>query len=200
VGPVPKSSVIPPGGYHFITATPEGGTLKIESHSVESVQELLLKYRLNNNLPVGNPQQEVIDYICGTWPHFCTETTEAFLVPAMSITREAHLSRRVSDWTARLWALGSDNAVAQPEADRRAAICSSCPQNKDYRPGACAPCVESLDRLSFIWLRNRSTPFDQSLGGCRACGANLKTAVQASRLPPLSDADKNSLDPSCWRK
>ncbi len=197
--PTPKTSVIPPGGFHFIEKTPTG-EFKIESTSLASVQAALLTYRLNNNVPVGNPQQEVVDYICNNWPHFCSDNAEPYLVPANPISREAHLSRRVSDWTRQIFDLGSDNTVAPAEAERRAAICAACPLNADFHAGACGPCVESLERIGFVWLRNRKTSFDEKLGGCKACGSFNRVAVQASKLPPLTDADKAALDPKCWRR
>lgn len=195
----PKTSVVPPGGFHYIEQI-NGRELKLESTSVESVQELLLRYRLNNGLPVGNPQQDVVDYICNNWPHFCTDATEPYLTPANPMPREAHLSRRVSDWTVKLWELGAKNEISAQEADRRASICAACPLNADYHGGACGPCVESLERLGFIWLRSRATRFDDKLGGCRACGQFNKLGVQAGKLPDMSDEDRAALDPKCWRR
>lgn len=195
----PKTSVIPPGGFHYIEK--HGGIeIKIESSSHHAVAEAVLKFRLNNGIPPGNPQKDVNDYVCKNHPHFCTQTDEPYLSGAAPLSREQHLSRRVAEWMVSLFKLGSDNETTQTRANERAAICAACPLNKDYVPGACGPCVESTDRLSFIWLRNRKTPDDAKLGGCTAIGQLNRSAVQASTLPPLQPGDVELLPTACWRR
>lgn len=197
--PTPKSSVVPPGGFHFIERH-GNAVVRIDSTSVEATAEALLKYRLANGIPPGNPQQDVFDFICKQWPHFCTDTNESYLVPNRPPPREEHLSRRASNWMVLLWNLGSNNEVDAKTAAGRAAVCAACPLNQDYHPGACAPCVESLDRLSFIWLRNRTTPVDGALFACKACAQLNRSAVQAATLPNLTPEDTASLADGCWRK
>jgi len=197
--PTPKTSVIPPGGFHYIE-THGNATVRIESTSVEALAEAILKYRLSNGIPAGNPQQDVNDFICKQWPHFCSDTNEQYLVPNRPPPREEHLSRRASNWMVSLWNLGSANETDPKTAEDRAAICAACPLNQDYHPGACAPCVESLDRLSFIWRRNRTTSVDGALFACKACGQLNAAAVQAAALPPLSPEDIAALATPCWRK
>lgn len=196
---VPKSSVVPPGGFHFIEKF-GNATVRIESTSVEATAEALLRHRLANGIPVGNPQQDVFDFICKQWPHFCSDTGDQYLVPNRPPSREEHLSRRASNWMVSLWNLGANNEVDAITAANRAAVCATCPLNHDYHPGACAPCVASLDQLSFIWRRNRTTPSDGALQACRACGQLNRAAVHASALPPLTPEDTAALATPCWRK
>lgn len=191
--------MVPPGGFHFVEKH-DGVEVRIESHSVVAVAEALLRYRLNNGLPPGSPKDEVNQYICGNWPHFCREQDGHSLKEGKPQSFETHLSRRLSVWMTRLWNSGPNNEVKQSEADRRAAICVACPQNVDFRPGGCGSCVEGVDNLSFVWLRSRKTSLDEKLHGCKACAQNNRCAVQASRLPALSAEEHARLDLACWRK
>lgn len=195
----PKTSVIPPGGFHYIERH-NGVEIKIESHSHHAVAEALLKFRLNNGIAPGNPQQDVNDYVCKNHPHFCTHEDEPYLSSVAPPSREQHLSRRVAQWMVELFKLGSNNETTQARANERAAICAVCPMNKDFVPGACGPCVESTNRLGFIWRRNRSTPDDAKLFGCTVIGQLNPAAVQAGTLPPLQPDDNALLPTACWRK
>lgn len=196
--PIPKTSVIPPGGFHFIEKH-NGVEIRIDSHSVEDTAKALLQFRLNNGIPPGNPQQDVFNFICGQWPHFCHDNTADYMQTPVPV-REEHMSRRAVNWMVRLWNLGANNEIPASEADRRASICANCPLNVDYIGGACAPCIESLDRLAFVWRRQRTTPDDAKLKGCRATGQLNVVAVQANQLPPLADGDLERLDAGCWRR
>lgn len=194
----PKSSVIPPGGFHYIEKH-NGVEIRIDSHSVEATAAAVLKFRLNNGVPPGNPQQDVFDFICKQWPHFCHDNNPDYL-QSPPPPREEHMSRRAVNHMVRVWNLGGENAVSEGEAERRAAICAACPMNVDYLGGACGPCIESLDRLAFVWKRNRTTSKDSELKGCKVIGQLNTVAVQAANLPPLLDGDAAQLPPACWRR
>jgi len=194
----PKQSMIPPGGYHY-TETHAGVTVELRGESVETLAAAILRFRNDNGIPPGNPLQEVADYICGRWPHFCAESEPARL-PPRNLHAKRHISTRASEWLARLWRLGSKHGVKQSTADLRAATCAGCPQNTDYRPGGCGSCIDSMERLSFVWLRGRTTPHDASLGACRVLGQLNKAAVHASELPPIEPDKLAALPGACWRK
>ena len=196
---IPNTSVVPPGGFHY-TETHDGISIKIESDSVEATAEALLRYRVNNGIPPGDPQKDVFDYICKNWPHFCHNTDPYNKTVGREQSPDENLSRRMTVWMTKLWNSGPDNSVTQAEAERRAAICAVCPQNQDYRPGGCGGCIDGIERLGFTWRRNRTTTLDAKLSGCKATGAHLPSLVQAEKIPAMSDEEKNRLDTTCWRK
>lgn len=68
----PNPNLIPPGGWHF----PVTAELKIDGSSFRDLSDRVAVYRRQNNLPEGNPPQEICDYLCSNWPHFCGETDE----------------------------------------------------------------------------------------------------------------------------
>lgn len=195
--PVPKSSLVPPGGWHFVdrsTALPH----RVEGTSFEDVALRVLQFRVTNNLEPGNPSKEVSDYICGTWPHFCTSSPAPH--PAKG---SMPFSNRVSGWLGRFFTSSkNDPGVPQEEAERRAAICAACPQNRDYTKGGCGPCIDGIRRLSFVWLRNRKTKHDAALGACNVFGHPNAVAVQAADLNPTKQLETGSdhQPEDCWRR
>lgn len=195
----PKTSVVPPGGYHFYE-THDGLRVKIESDSYEALSAALLRYRINNGIPPGNPQQDVFDYVCNTWPHYCHDNDPYNKLVGREPSMGEMLSRRVVVWMTKLWNAGASNEVKNEEAERRAAICATCPLNVDYKAGGCGACLDGVERLAFTWLRTRKTTRDKELKACSATGALNRCAVQAQSLPPMSAEQQVALHPNCWRK
>lgn len=189
---IPRSSPIPPGGYHFIDRS-TGNETRIEGHDFPSVAQRMLEHRLRNGRSPGNPLQELYDYVCGNWRSLCDDTNPPE-TPAPPGTKLAH---RVSAWIGRFAALTApgDAGVDQQVATRRGEICNSCPQNQNYR-GGCPSCVSSIDKSSFQYRRGRSTPYDDRLGGCVVLGEHLPTSVWSAKLTPTTE----NVPQECWRK
>ena len=192
---VPKDSLIPPGGYHFVA---EG--LRIEGNSYQDVAEKLLRYRLENSLPPGNPMAEVLNYICDTWPHFCSDTspvTPGNTKPATSLTS------RVTSWMAALYRTLrgtniADSYVDQAEADRRALVCINCPFHTEWRRG-CSSCIEGTKRVGYTFRGGRQAANESKLMSCSIIGHEAQTAVWVKTPPPLTAEEQASLPSHCWR-
>jgi hypothetical protein len=173
---VPKSAAVPPGGWHFIDHS-TGVPVRLDGESFADVAERVLKHRLANNVPPGNPAGELAAAICGPFPHFCEEQ-HAGHTPLVS--ERAPLSRRVMAWIAVFFRTQADDpGEPQNVADDRAAVCAACPQNKDFSRGGCPSCLDSVKRLSFVWRRDRTTPLDSKLHACDVTGQHNQTAVWA---------------------
>jgi hypothetical protein len=191
---VPKTSVVPPGGFFFIDKS-SGVDVRIEGTDEADVEQRLLKFRLDNGLPPGNPLAEYREWLCSTWPHFCTGAG-----PELAPTQAAgeHISKRVATWMANfIRNYRSSDLVSPGEADRRAAICSRCPANVSYNLSGCGACHESVARLAFVYKANRQTQYDSELRACNFTSQHNGTAVWAATLPP---ADSAPLPDFCWRK
>ena len=194
---VPKTSVVPPNGYHFIDRSGPS-PVTIYGDSFEDVSMQVMKLRLANNRPVGNPQQELIDYVCLTWPHFCNETNPAAPVPGGN--KIVNLSTRVAEWVAFLMTTNpADVGVAPEEVARRASICADCQHNREFRHG-CGPCVASINRLYFVFRRDRKVPNEDKLGGCYLTGQHNAAAVLCKNQTNVSAAINAELPTFCWRK
>lgn len=99
----------------------------------------------------------------------------------------------------------SGDAPASPElSSSRALTCSKCDQNDsgDWTRHFATPIAEmirkQMARTSELKL---STPLDNKLGTCKACGCVLKTKVHFPIKHILAHQDattKAELDPQCW--
>lgn len=195
---VPKTSVVPPGGFHFIEKTPSGDK-RIDGDSFENVARNLLMYRLANMRPPGNPVADVANFVCGQWPHFCTDPNPKEVTPTNAAAVPGGLGGRVAAWMADLLRLENSTADVTPEqALARAEVCSKCPANASYQNG-CGACMDNIQRLSFVFRAGRTTPADNLLQGCAATGQHNPSGIWAKNLPPVSPDDAARMPSSCWR-
>ena len=94
------------------------------------------------------------------------------------------------------WVAGGRKLVEQDEAERRAAICATCPNNVDLHV-ACPSCVK-LDALIAETKGDRATSLDASLRNCEVCRCFLPTKVW---YPTEAIAKKGLSFPEwCWSK
>lgn len=192
-----RQGCIPPGGHHFIDRSGPMET-RIDGASPEDVATNVLKFRLQNNRPPGNPMQELIDYVCGTWPHFCHDTNPPQLyVPAVPEPLGRRSAAMIGQWFATV---GDDPGVSHEEAYRRAAICALCPANQACEQGGCGACAGQIQRLSFIYRHGRATPQDSALKCCDVLSTPLQAAVWSSKLPAPTDEQRIQLPNNCWRQ
>lgn len=188
---VPKAASVPPGGWHF-DDTSTGSLVRIEGESFNDVAERILKHRLANSVPPGNPAGELAQSICGPYPHFCDDNTPGSN-PVIGDPR-GPMSRRVASWMASFFSqYGGAEAVSAQVAEERARVCRACPHNVDFNRGGCPSCLSSVQRLSFVWRRDRSTSRQEELKGCDITSQHNPTAVWA----PLPAAEGVPME--CWR-
>jgi len=106
----------------------------------------------------------------------------------------------------KAWWNSEDEPVTQEEANRRAAICASCPMNQTIYGLGCGSCSNVLTRIGsevFSLIANKRTTSDDGLKNCAVCACSLKVIVHA----PLSVLNENQ-DPErasewplhCWRR
>lgn len=193
----PISSIVPPGGFHFLERS--GPTeIRIDGSSFDDVAQKVLSHRLANGYPPGNPLQEVFDYVCGTWPSFCRETDPKPVVPSAAYNG-ASIATRVASWlpVAFRFSRGSKELPEQ-EVERRAGICAECPRNRPI--SGCGSCVDTINRLFFVARRDRSIPHEQALGGCSVIGQHNAFAALTERLPEVEQEAQDKLPGRCWRK
>lgn len=103
------------------------------------------------------------------------------------------------------WLGAGGKAVEQELADSRAHVCATCPQNKrdaDWTSWFTIPAANTIRKMLELRARMKlSTPEDEMLNVCDACGCPLKLKVHTplkhitANMPPYQ---KESLDPRCW--
>lgn len=191
---VPKTNVVPPGGFHFME-----GSHRVEGHSYINVAENLMRYRVDNKLPIGNPVGEVLDFVCQHHPHFCHETNTSAAAAAT-----LPLASRVAQWVAKLYAvLRGQNVdtlfVDQKTADARASACSGCPHNQTWA-GGCGTCARDTRRISYTFRGGRTAKSEKELYGCDLIGHDNATAVWLKELPLVAPDVYEKLPDFCWRR
>jgi hypothetical protein len=190
---IPNPSLYQPGGgYHFIDRS-TGADVRIDGNDYDDVAAKVLKFRLANGKAPGDPRSELIEYVCNNWPNTCMETSPAEVLPSRN---HASLAQKVSAWFAAFYRQAPDAGVSYGESVRRADICTSCPYNRPIT--GCGSCVENINRLFFIWRRDRPVPQETALGGCSAIGQHNGVGVLAGSLPLLPEG--TVLPPRCWRR
>jgi hypothetical protein len=194
----PKTGIIPPNGFHFVE---KHGTVerKITGSSYTDVAEQLLRYRIANKIPVGQPMDEIVAYVCGTWPHFCTATAPQ----VHPKTSEPAFTIAVMEWLKRLWerqAARPQTLAGDGEVARRAAVCHGCSFQKDWADYGCGSCVSSVRQQSYVFRAGRETP--QKVTGCSILKQDNNAAcfAPASSLPDATEAQRAALPSYCWRK
>ncbi len=95
--------------------------------------------------------------------------------------------------------------VAKEEAERRAAVCSDCPQNDKrgtFKDWFIATIAKGLTEVvGMLNAQNLKTSRDSELGRCKACNCPMRAKVWPTievirKHMPLADISK--LDPRCW--
>jgi hypothetical protein len=184
--------IVPPGGWHV--PVPESDEpLRADSH--DDLVQVLTRYRIDNNLPMGNPESEIDNYICNAWPHVCGasslvrsegEDDKPPLAYGQPIKRR--LIDRIAGWAANRYSrLGCVQLVSNEEAERRSGLCVGCPKNiikwRENATRDCAPCAEriqALDVLLYKIRRGEKVEREKQLGACLQFGHENQSAVHLS--------------------
>jgi len=186
IGPTPvMTGEMMPGGYHY----KEDGKIIIEAESYIDLINKLAEYRGFCGLPLGNPQQDIDNYICNTYPNMCGRQAPAeaegvdpielsYGQPVQKSPRE-----RVMQWAVnRMQKAGQIEFVDEEKAARRATICAQCPKKVRWNapiegcPG-CQVYVEEAEAKLVKIRANKSTCTDAIEGhSCAVAGHDLETA------------------------
>lgn len=186
-----NSNVYPKGGHTFKCT--DGTT--IAGANWPGVIARLRAYRKRNNLPPGNPQEEVIQQACERNPGLCTPDDGNYA----ATLKLATLKTRILAWFAALRARKQAQPlefVLQAEANKRADVCLQCPHNKELTDSGCSSCKNTVKELRKVIIEGR--PVDSRLAhrGCNVLGEELATSVW---LQSINEGNSDLPSP-CWRK
>jgi len=192
---VPRPHVIPPGGYHYL----QGGH-RIEGSSYENLAENVLRYRLDNKLPVGNPHSDVLDFVCSRHPHFCMKPRQIVIGDG-----RLPLTSRVTQWISHMYQTLRGSKldamfVGQAVADSRSLVCSACPKNVAWSAGGCGTCHENTKHVAFTFRGGRKAARQDLLRACSVAGHENATAVWLSVFPTLTNEQRQTVPDKCWLK
>lgn len=185
---------VPPDGYRFVD--PDTGHVTVKEDVISWVQAAIA-HRKANSLEVPANFQAIMEHqFCQVLPAGWCDFDD----PNRPRVDMRFSLRDVWNWAEAHLNLLTDKFVDQPEAERRAKICSSCYMNVEGQ--GCTGC-QRVATLFTTELAKRKTQSDPFLKSCAVCKCFLRAKVHF----PLTIAEAHdtteiqSMFPSfCWRK
>jgi hypothetical protein len=198
---VDRSST-PPGGWYW--KEPSSG-VEFRHYSRDAFFRNIQAHRLANGYAIEPGWEEAIeDQLCrenaAQWgPGICQR--------AMHLGERRPISMGAIQGffnSMGAWVSGGAGFVSPEEADRRAAICVTCPNNASM-PGSCGGCADRILRGITRLIGRRKTQYDANLGSCSICSCSLAVAVWfplEAQQAGLSDELKEEFKkvPFCWKR
>lgn len=186
----------PPGG-RFPYLQQETG-FRFAELDFESLLKVVKAHRDANNLPIGtNFRYEVMDECCrellSTYPNWTgaiDDEGRAAILPGRKWNLEDVKGFLT---TVTKFFMSGGSLVAQEEANRRADICTRCPKNADM--AECWSCRGVTGIIQNL-RKGKTTPSDDRLKICMACGCDLKTKVWLEK--DVMQREGVVYDPKCW--
>ena len=165
-------SVVPPKGF----VMEENGT-PLYSVTREGLVDKLREHRIENGIPVGDPEKDVAFFFQRRQDIFDGKIPEVYPHDPV-VSRIKNLADRISNWASNRYSKINEkiNYVQAEDSSARAKICAQCPKNLNWRKtSTCAPCVANTDRVLLMLRRGNKT--EQALGGCEFYGHDNEVAV-----------------------
>lgn len=176
--------VVPMGDWTYSQEWGDQQLQKISGSSWEDLIEQVRIFRLNQNIPIGDPAAEVSEAIRKRSPQ-----NDIWRTGKAEFTRNNHvpLTPLIEKMREYFGKLKNKQVALESEdvAEKRAEVCLGCPQNINYQ-SSCHGCDERV-RYDGILIRRRAEfRLDSRLKGCRLHGFLLSTAVFLTDedLPP----------------
>jgi hypothetical protein len=188
---VKDTSLAPPGGWRY--TQPETG-FEFTASTLREVVRKVTAHREANGIAVGDPSADIQDFVCAQLPigsEDCTHVIEGDYALKTHFTME-DVKRFVQ---AAVAALGSRGLVEQTEAERRAAICASCPLNTTIK--GCWRCKGMAEWL-FRLIGARRTAHGSRLNQCGVCGCAIKAKIWLPQDVAQQVSEGYTFPSWCW--
>lgn len=184
--------LIPPRGHHYYE-----GDAKITGSTFADLVRNIESYRAENHYPIGDPETDATNYICGNWPNFCHGVDMVVVESINPPNPTAELLNDITTWAKNvLHSNHAVNLVSDELAEARAQTCAHCPHNRKWRSG-CGSCIVAADRLSASIRHGRDTKTSKKLGGCGLMRHDNRSAVFMDK----EQINKtNNIPDNCWLK
>lgn len=203
----------PPGGWRYV----DPDTNFVFDRGYRSLEELAAHvrlYRKQNKLSAIKKVSAVIeDWLCaqpdvGQYCHECGAAKDKTLLSPPPVEEEPapEEPRTLRQYLQGAMAYietvvaGDEGLVSQEVAEKRAAICSTCPHNRPTRGHSALG--EYTDRKVQELVGNRRTSKDDKLWTCRCCTCPLRSKVHFAQnivQENLSDKEKAKMPGRCWQ-
>lgn len=176
---------LPLGGHHY-----NAHGIKFTGENHIEVYEKIIDYRLNNMIPVGDPEQEVLAYYYDNFPWMVDPDPDA----VAKRKSEHYLNWR--SWVHRMWKNPLNRAVTNKEASIRWDVCKSCPHNLKLSVDNSPEGSETL-RRAFLLRRGQAVP--SHIGFCSLHSMDISVASFLEAPAAVSGKMKDAANhPGCW--
>ena len=177
----------PPFGFRYVDPDT---SFPFVADYLQQLVEKVRAHRQANKLAVPENLSDVVEnFICHNCPPGICRSPDG---EKYTGGRSRESVENITNATLRV--ARSRQFVSKEEAERRAAICSSCSENSPRRH--CGSCRGTNNIIKEI-LGNRSTQNDPHLGVCDSLGVFLKAFVH---LAGKANSSKGELPDNCWLK
>lgn len=182
----------------------------IQAQSYEGLIDAITKFRVDQDLIVGEPEADFEAYLKEKFPSFERNNLRNSTPPA--VTTYASDQRNIMD-RVRMWVkqIKTDKARALVErtpwklvpletAQQRASVCLQCEANRTIATvSLCAPCIVALDR-NVTALNEARTSGNGGLGACTALAHDNRLCVHLPEEELTRSRSKlDSATPEkCW--
>lgn len=183
--PRPGQQLRPHGGHHYFAHG-----IKFEGETHTEVVDKVSDYRLNNTIPIGNVEQEVLAYYADKFP---------WMVDAMEESDPAPKNDYYAKWRAwiqRQWKNPLNRSITPKEAALRWAICERCPHNIKL---AVDSSPEGSEMLRRAFLLRRGANISKKLGFCSLHQFDIGVASFLEAPASVSGKLKDTANyEGCW--
>lgn len=175
----------PHGGHHY-----HAHGIKFEGDNHKDVYEKLTTYRLNNTIPIGDPEQEVLSYYAREFPWMVDE------VEALPSIKKNDYYARWRAFVQNTWKHPLTRTITAKEASSRWDVCAKCPYNVKLSVGSSQEGQELL-RRTFLLRRGQEVP--AKLGFCSLHSFDIGVASLLETPVEVSGKMKDAANaPDCW--
>lgn len=177
----------PFGGHHY----PEYGRT-FQSPTFKELVKNVEDFRLNNNIPAGDPEQDILAFYAEHWPWLIEVN---FDEPAPGWKKVEHYE----DWREsiyKMWKRPPLKTISVKEASDRWAVCAVCPYNKPLDWEETNESAE-LSRRTFLLRRGIDVP--ENLGYCSLHKVDLSVFCLIADASDYSSKTEEDYE-ACWLK
>jgi hypothetical protein len=178
----------PHGGHHYLI--PNGPAVKGESF--KEVVQKIKDYRINNGIPVGDPEQDVLWFYALHWPYMVEPDVQR------KAPEESEMFRSWAKWVRKAWKTPPKKTITTKEASIRWDVCLTCPHNKKFN---WRETDESTAIQQRVFLLRRGVEVPEGIGYCACHKADLSALSFIDGPQSFSDKSKEFIQPeACWVK
>jgi len=175
---------LPIGGHHF-----RDHSVTFRGETLDEVVKKLTSFRASNNIPAGNPEQEVLFFYAKNWPYMVKRSENE---EQQAIDNDYVAWR---DSVYKLWSKQPPKFIPQLEAIERWNVCETCP-NLVKIDWPTSPEMTELLHRTFLLSRGLQTP--SFLGYCARHSTDLRSVVYVESPTSLSSKKDGQQPEKCW--